>query len=90
MKGYNKYSLEQKKYAVELVNLHGKSYQKAALETGIPEKNIKRWKDNGYEKKKNGGRKNKYPELETILDQWIERHTAENSGKEPANPLILE
>lgn len=60
---YKKFSVEEKKEAIEEVNL-GKEVHDVARERNIPLKNLKRWIVVGAKRKEGGGRKTMDPQME--------------------------
>lgn len=61
---------------------HEISLGRLSKELEIPAKNIRRWRDEGLERKKGPGKKIKDPEMERELKNWLdERERSNNPAK---------
>lgn len=67
---YRSYSREEKEAVVNELN-SGVGITKVSQVFGIPCKNIKRWSQEGIERKCGAGRKRRNPAMEEKLNKWI-------------------
>jgi len=70
------FSLEERKKSIKLVAKLG--LEQASALVGIPKKRMKRWVENGPDRKKGAGRKTMDPEMEYKLICWISYFTEKN------------
>lgn len=75
---YNICSLELKNEAIQLAK--STSIKEAAERLNIPDKNIKRWLQNGPERKKGAGRKTVDPKMEKEILKWISSQYRETNN----------
>ena len=64
------YTSQAKKFCVDLKEIYNWETEIISLICEVPSKNIKRWCKLGINRKKGGGRKSKYPKLESDLINW--------------------
>jgi len=65
------YSTEAKKFCIDLIKISKWNSEIISLICEVPSKNIKRWIKLGIIRKKGGGRKTKFPNLEKELVYWF-------------------
>ena len=65
------YSTEAKKFCIDLIKISKWNSEIISLICEVPSKNIKRWIKLGVIRKKGGGRKTKFPNLEKDLVYWF-------------------
>ena len=65
------YSTEAKKFCIDLIKMSKWNSEIISLICEVPSKNIKRWIKLGVIRKKGGGRKTKFPNLEKDLVYWF-------------------
>ena len=65
------YSTEAKKFCIDLIKISKWNSEIISLICEVPSKNIKRWIKLGVVRKKGGGRKTKFPNLEKDLVYWF-------------------
>lgn len=82
---YKIFNLREKQEAVRIAK--HQSIKFASQTLNVPEKNLKRWIENGPERKKGAGRKISDLAMEKKLVHWIKKYTIEHSDF-PENNLI--